>query len=330
VRGATRGNDKICFAKYDHKEAPRLGPSRRTNGGRHLGVGEKIQIVHEVIVQHQLQKEVAAAHQVTAATVCILCKKANKNKEFLKDMMNLREEKGRRRQVIQEKVTEMNQLNVFVDSAAFVQKELLKDKELLATEQEITKVMREDLGMRYKKLVPISIHGNSAKNLVLRQQFATHMIRLLQEGKRVLNLDESWVGMGDFRRRKWRALGTTNSVAQLPIVPRISMIMALDSHGEVYLSLLQANSNGSVMDIFFRQLVLQLDRERPQWRQDTVILMDNAKYHWSKSTTKMLKSLAVPVLYTGPHSYAASPCELWFAAFKSCDVNPRKVSTGKR
>ena len=135
--------------------------------------------------------------------------------------------------------------------------------------------------MRFKKLVPISIHGNSAKNLVLRQQFAIHMIRLLQEGKRVLNLDESWIGMGDFRRRKWRAPGTTNSVAQLPIVPRISMIMALDSHGEVYLSLLQANSNGSVMDIFFRQLVLQLDRERPRWREDTVILMDNTKYHWS-------------------------------------------------
>ena len=83
MRGATRGNDKICFAKYDHKEAPRLGPSRRTNGGRHLDLGEKIQIVHEVIVQHQLQKEVAAAHQVTAATVCILCKKANKNKGTL-------------------------------------------------------------------------------------------------------------------------------------------------------------------------------------------------------------------------------------------------------
>jgi len=48
--------------------------------------------VHEVIVQHRLQREVAAAHHVTAATVCILCKKAKKNSAFFKDMINLREE----------------------------------------------------------------------------------------------------------------------------------------------------------------------------------------------------------------------------------------------
>ena len=44
------------------------------------------------------------------------------------------------------------------------------------------------------------------------------------------------------------------------------MISALDSNGSVYLSLLQSNSNGKVMDIYFRQLALQLDKERPQWR----------------------------------------------------------------
>ena len=49
-----------------------------------------------------------------------------------------------------------------------------------ASEYEIIKIMREDLGMRYKKVVPISIHGNSTKNLVLRQQFAMHMVKLLQ------------------------------------------------------------------------------------------------------------------------------------------------------
>ena len=41
-----------------------------------------------------------------------------------------------------------------------------------ATEQEIRMIMREDLDMKYRKVVPISIHGNSVKNLVLRQQFA--------------------------------------------------------------------------------------------------------------------------------------------------------------
>jgi len=109
---------------------------------------------------------------------------------------------------------------------------------LEATEQEIRTIMREDLDMKYRKVVPISIHGNSVKNLVLRQQFAISLTRLLQDGKIILNADESWLGMSDFRRRKWQAPNTTNSVAQLQTADRISIIMALDSMGEVYISLL--------------------------------------------------------------------------------------------
>lgn len=136
--------------------------------------------------------------------------------------------------------------------------------------------------------------------------------------------------MSDFRHSKWMAPNTTNSAVKLQVVPRISMIAALDTSGAVYLSLLQANSNSGVMEIFLRQLVVQLDKKRKGWRRDTVIILDNARYHWSKATTKILRALYIPVLYTGPHSYAGAPIELWFASFKSGDINPRKVATGKR
>ena len=43
----------------------------------------------------------------------------------------------------------------------------------------------------------------------------------------------------------------------------------------------------------------------------------------------MLAGLKMPILFTGTHSYDASPCELWFAHFKKADVNPRHVKTGK-
>ena len=61
-----------------------------------------------------------------------------------------------------------------------------------------------------------------------------------------------------------------------------------------------------------------------------MILLDNAPYHTSKPTLDLFEALNIPELFTGPHSYAAVPCELWFAAFKSKDINPRKVSTSKR
>ena len=72
-------------------------------------------------------------------------------------------------QQIKEAVVEMNQYNVIINSAKAVRKALMENYDLDATEREVRQVMREDLGMRYRKLVPVSIHGNSEKNLVLRQ-----------------------------------------------------------------------------------------------------------------------------------------------------------------
>ena len=44
---------------------------------------------------------------------------------------------------------------------------------------------------------------------------------------------------------------------------------------------------------------------------------------------KFFRKNRVPILFTGPHSYAALPIELFFAAFKKDDVNPSKLPTGK-
>ena len=58
--------------------------------------------------------------------------------------------------------------------------------------------------------------------------------------------------------------------------------------------------------------------------------MDNAPYHTSSSTMKILEELEIPMIFTGPHSYDASPCELAFGHFKKADINPRKLPMNKR
>ena len=49
----------------------------------------------------------------------------------------------------------MNDNNKFVDSAENVRKALLEESGFEANEYEIRMVMRDELGMRYKKIVPI-------------------------------------------------------------------------------------------------------------------------------------------------------------------------------
>ena len=84
------------------------------------------------------------------------------------------------------------------------------------------------------------------------------------------------------------------------------------------------------MQIYFIALVKKLDKIRPRWRENTVLLLDGASYHASKETVEVLERLKIPVMYLAPHSYNVAPCELYFAWFKKEDINPRKVPQSKR
>ena len=88
----------------------------------------------------------------------------------------------------------MTQQDTFIDSAASVQKVLLEEHQMEKKQSLIRSVMRDDLDMRFRKVLPVSIHANSKKNLVLRQRFAQEYIELLQKNKIILNVDETWLG----------------------------------------------------------------------------------------------------------------------------------------
>ena len=63
----------------------------------------------------------------------------------------------------------MNEQDTFIDSSNRVLKNLEKWDQRYTNLKEICSVMKEDMCMRYRKVVPISIRTNSEKNLVCRQ-----------------------------------------------------------------------------------------------------------------------------------------------------------------
>lgn len=76
------------------------------------------------------------------------------------------------------------------------------------------------------------------------------------------------------------------------------------------------------MKVFLSQLSSKLDVERPGWREDSVVMLDGAPYHVCQEMRTHIMMLKMPILFTGPYSYAASPVELFFAYMKNQDINP--------
>ena len=79
-----------------------------------------------------------------------------------------------------------------------------------------------------------------------------------------------------------------------------------------------------------KHLADTLDKDSPDWRNKTIILVDNASYHKSASTLKVLEVLELPIMYSGPYSFSIAPCELFFSRLKQGMLNPNGLELGKR
>ena len=90
---------------------------------------EKIHIVHQVVVGHQMQTDVAKEHRVSSSVVCCLVRKAQKNKAFLQELVHAQEVKESQEQLIKSTVTEMNDRHEIIDSVAYVCKAISKKQD---------------------------------------------------------------------------------------------------------------------------------------------------------------------------------------------------------
>ena len=67
----------------------------------------------------------------------IICKRTSKDNDFLCELVRKRDSKLERQKMIAETVEEMNQLNVFIDSARSVQKVLEESMGVKTSQMEI-------------------------------------------------------------------------------------------------------------------------------------------------------------------------------------------------
>ena len=105
------------------------------------------------------------------------------------------------------------------------------------------------------------------------------MLPLLESGRRIINVDESWLNGTRFLRKMWVPADAPSTISDKQVQPRISLIAALDTDGRLYCALTQANTDQDVMLTFLTHLCRQLDHETPGWQENSTILLDNAKWH---------------------------------------------------
>lgn len=256
--------------------------------------------------------------------------KAKKNPKFLEELSAEEDQKGADLDEVLWAVRECLNENGSMNSLKEIRSWLKEKHHINIKPWKLRNIMFAKMKLRYKRIEPISWQGNSPKNLVLRQHFAMTFLKQDLTKKTIVNIDETWLGMSNFKRMRWAPIGKANSMPKKNLQPRISMIVGLDTNGQVYTALLQANSNSSIMELFFTHFIRLMNGKDRYWRQNTILLLDGAPYHTSKQMLEFYEEHQLPIMFTAPHSYAASPVELFFAHFKRADINPAQLPLGKK
>ena len=124
---------------------------------------------------------------------------------------------------------------------------------------------------------------------------------MLYCGVRVINIDESVIKFTDHRCRGWIPKLIRNQVTSNVRLEGINFICALTSSGEVYYTVNLGKTNSDSFAWFMIKMVEYLDDQDHDWRKNTFIMVDNAQYHRSDATKKLINNLNIPLMFMGPY-----------------------------
>ena len=190
--------------------------------------------------------------------------------------------------------------------------------------------MRKELRFIYKAVKPIASRTNIVSCLYQRQQFALRLIDEMMAGKRIINIDEASLTRTDFLHKGWGVNDKALRPHKQPLGHRLTLIAAVDNFGQSFFAVTQSTIDSHVLSAFLHRLVIDLDGENPDWREDTILVLDGASIHRSDETCRSMAALRIPAMIAGPYGFDGSPVEKLFAILKTGELNQWGVKTGKR
>ena len=145
-----------------------------------LTLAEKTSIVHKILIKHEKQAEVAREFRIKPMTVQALTNKARNNRRFLQELREAKDDQEAKERSIAEVAERLNQAESIIDNTDNVRGLVKRELDQEVSVALVRKVLRQDLGMSYRKVTKVSLHANSEKNKVLRQQWALAYLKLWQ------------------------------------------------------------------------------------------------------------------------------------------------------
>ena len=157
----------------------------------------------------------------------------------------------------------------------------------------------------------------SRKNLIVKRLYCTEFLRMILQGKIMINIDESSFDRSIKEAYSWLPRGESHPILNDRFKGRAWLILATWSDGRWFGIVVQKTVNSAIFWIFLKLIELLLQNENLQRAEMPMVIMDNARTHWSQFTKQWADKLPFDLRFLAPYWPELAPVEQAFGVVKT-------------
>jgi hypothetical protein len=96
----------------------------------------------------------------------------------------------------------------------------------------------------------------------------------------------------------------------------VNIIAAISNMGDFFYTINFGMTNTEKFWYFLLKLITHLSSQDIHWRNNTIFMIDNARYHRSKAAMGNYKRFRIPIMLLGPYQFGMAPIEMMFSFIK--------------
>ena len=154
--------------KTEKTETP-VGLRRRGKHRAKITIDDQLEIAKKAILDCEPVRDLAKEYRVSQSRISNIISQARKKPEILRERISREAEKAERNEDLVGFIEDKLQSGEVVQRAEDVKLAYEAETGISFKVHQIRSVMKDLLGLRYNKIVPLPVHGNSERCLVQRQ-----------------------------------------------------------------------------------------------------------------------------------------------------------------
>jgi hypothetical protein len=187
----------------DNEEKPQAWKKFRLKKKSRCSSYERIYMAKEVVLGFRNHLEVANDHKVKRQVLKNAVKQYRMKPDWEEKVRQKDADTAEQTQQIWGTVEDMIRDNTCIATAQTLIDTMKTQGKAEPTLMRVRDVLKSNFDLTFRSSRRVTKYLNLDRSKILRMEFARMLLTQMERGKRIINIDETWIGSSNFQRMHW-------------------------------------------------------------------------------------------------------------------------------